>query len=167
MLAVFERFSFLYTVSKMCKWVFPEDHPFSRFISDFLLLHKVYTSLIIHVWFKYYCPALRILIVLLVFILGSGMVLLREKVVPRIATDWNMVADYLGFEEEDKRLIGEKFHHDPIKCCEQLLEDWVSGDKGVSPKSWTKLIEVLRKSEGLVAVIEEIVEDLAVAGVSM
>ncbi|XP_065900760.1 uncharacterized protein [Dysidea avara] len=97
----------------------------------------------------------------------SGMVLLREKVVPRIATDWNMVADYLGFEEEDKRLIGEKFHHDPIKCCEQLLEDWVSGDKGVSPKSWTKLIEVLRKSEGLVAVIEEIVEDLAMAGVSV
>ncbi|XP_065900750.1 uncharacterized protein [Dysidea avara] len=95
----------------------------------------------------------------------SEMVLLREKVVPRVATDWNVVADCLEFEEEDKRLIGEKFHHDPIKCCEQLLEDWLFGDKGVSPKSWSKLIEVLRKSEDLVAVTEEIVEDLAVAGV--
>ena len=60
-----------------------------------------------------------------------------------------MVADCLEYEEEDIKLIREKCHHDLIKCCEQLLEDWPSGDKGISPKSWSK--EVLRKSEDLVA----------------
>jgi len=92
------------------------------------------------------------------------MVLLCKIVVPRIATDWNMVADCLEFEEE-KKLIGEKCQYDPVKCCEQLLENWLSGDKGVSPKSWSKLIEVLRQSKSLTATTEQIIEDLAVAGV--
>ena len=93
------------------------------------------------------------------------MVLLCEIVVPRIAANWNMMADCLEFGDEDKRLIGEKCQYDPVKCCEQLLENWLSGDKGVSPKSWSKLIEVLRQSKDLTATTEQIIEDLAVAGV--
>jgi len=92
------------------------------------------------------------------------MVLLQKIVVPKIAADWSLVADCLEYEEKDKKLIGEKCHHDPIKCCEQLLEDWLSSNRGVFPKSWSKLIEVLKKSKGLVAIIEDIVKDLGVEG---
>jgi len=93
------------------------------------------------------------------------MVLLCEIVVPRIAANWNMMADCLEFGDEDKRLIGEKCQYDPVKCCEQLLENWLSGDKGVSPKSWSKLIEVLKEIRCLRGAAEKILKELEEAGV--
>ena len=86
-------------------------------------------------------------------------------VIPRIAADWSLVADYLEYEVEDKKLIREKCHHDPLKCCVELLEDWLSSDKGVFPKSWSRLIEVLRQIKSLTWTTEKIVKDLAEAGV--
>jgi len=91
--------------------------------------------------------------------------ILHEVVIPRIAADWSLVADYLEYEVEDKKLIREKCHHDPLKCCVELLEDWLSSDKGVSPKSWSRLIEVLRQIKSLTSTTEKIVKDLAKAGV--
>ena len=91
--------------------------------------------------------------------------LLHEIVVPRIAADWSMVADYLEYELEFKRLIREKCRDNPQKCCVELLEDWLTSSRGVSPKSWSKLIEVLREITSLTATTEKIVRDLAAAGV--
>ena len=91
--------------------------------------------------------------------------LLHEIVVPRIAADWSMVADYLEYELEYKRLIREKCRDNPQKCCVELLEDWLTSSRGVSPKSWSKLIEVLREITSLTATTEKIVRDLAAAGV--
>ena len=91
--------------------------------------------------------------------------ILHEVVIPRIAADWSLVADYLEYEVEDKKLIREKCHHDPLKCCVELLEDWLSSDKGVFPKSWSRLIEVLRQIKSLTSTTEKIVKDLAKAGV--
>ena len=91
--------------------------------------------------------------------------LLHEVVIPRIAADWSLVADYLEYEVEDKKLIKEKCRDDPLKCCVELLENWLSTDKGVSPKSWSKLIEILRQIKSLTSTTEKIVQDLAKAGV--
>ena len=91
--------------------------------------------------------------------------LLHEIVVPRIAADWSIVADYLEYELEDKKLIREKCNNDPLKCCVELLEDWLSSDKGVSPKSWSRLIKVLKEITSLTATTKKIVQDLAKAGV--
>ena len=93
------------------------------------------------------------------------MKLLHQRVVPRIAAKWHVVAIYLGYEVEYKQLIKEKCFHDPEKCCIELLEDWISHDRGVTPKSWSKLIEVLREIKYLKATTEKIVEDLAKDGV--
>ena len=93
--------------------------------------------------------------------------LLHEIVVPRIAADWNIVADYLEYEVEYKRVIKEKCHDDPMKCCVELLEDWLSSDRGVTPKSWSKLIEALKGIKTLKATTEKIIEDLEKAGVFM
>ena len=91
--------------------------------------------------------------------------ILHEVVIPRIAADWSLVADYLEYEVEDKKLIRKKHCNDPLECCVELLEDWLSSDRGVSPKSWSKLIEVLRQIKSLTSTTERIVEDLAKTGV--
>ena len=91
--------------------------------------------------------------------------LLHEVVIPRIAADWSLVADYLEYEVEDKKLIREKCHHNPLKCCVELLEDWLTSEKGVSPKSWSKFIKVLRQIKTLTSTTEKIVQDLVKAGV--
>ena len=90
--------------------------------------------------------------------------LLHEIVVPRIAAKWSMVADYLEYEVEYKHLIKEKCYHDPERCCVELLEDCLTS-KGISPKSWSKLIEVLKEIRSLKATTEKIVEDLEKAGI--
>ena len=91
--------------------------------------------------------------------------LLHEIVVPRITADWSMVADYLEYEVEYKQVIKEKCHNDSRRCCVDLLEDWLSSDRGVSPKSWSRLIQALKEIKHLTAITEMIVEDLAKAGV--
>ena len=96
---------------------------------------------------------------------GPAMRLLHEIVVPRIAADWSIVADYLEYEVEYKQLIKERCQNDPMKCCMELLEDWLSSNRGVSPKSWSRLIEALKGIKSLTASTKEIVQDLAKAGV--
>ena len=91
--------------------------------------------------------------------------LLHEIVVPRIAADWSIVADYLEYEVEYKQVIKERCHSDPERCCVELLEDWLSSDRGVSPKSWSRLIEALKGIKSLTATTEKIIQDLANAGV--
>ena len=91
--------------------------------------------------------------------------LLHEIVVPRIAADWSKVADYLEYEVEYKRVIKERCHHDPERCCVELLEDWLASDRGVSPKSWSTLIEALKGIKNITATTEKIIKDLEKAGV--
>ena len=91
--------------------------------------------------------------------------LIHEIVVPRIAADWSIVADYLEYEIEYKQVIKEKCHNDPMKCCVELLEDWLSSDRGVSPKSWSRLIEALKGIKSLTAATEMIIQDIAKTGV--
>jgi len=96
---------------------------------------------------------------------GPAMRLLHEIVIPRIAANWGKVADYLEYEVEDKKLISKKCCNNSERCCVELLEDWLSSDRGVSPKSWSKLIEVLKQIKNLTAITEEIIRDLEKAGV--
>ena len=91
--------------------------------------------------------------------------LLHEIVVPRIAAKWSIVADYLKYELEYKQLIREKCRDDPERCCVELLEDWLTSNRGVSPKSWSKLIDILREIKSLKATTEKMVEDLTTVGV--
>ena len=93
--------------------------------------------------------------------------LLHEIVVSRIAADWSIVADYLEYEVEYKQVIKERCQNDPMKCCVELLEDWLSSDRGVSPKSWSRLIEALKEIKSLTAATEMIMQDLANAGVAI
>jgi len=48
-----------------------------------------------------------------------------------------------------------------------LLEDWLSSQRGVSPKCWRVLIKVLREIKVLMSAAEKIEEDLLSAGVEI
>ena len=93
--------------------------------------------------------------------------LLHEIVIPRITADWNIVADYLEYEVEYKRLIKERCQNEPVKCCVELLEDWLSSDRGVSPKSWQTLIKALRGIKSLTVETEKIIQDLQEVGIAI
>jgi len=95
------------------------------------------------------------------------MKLLHEAVVPRIAAHWSLVADFLEYELEYKQVIMKKGHYDPMDCCIILLEDWLSSNRGVSPKNWSKLVEVLNEIRCLKGVTEKILKELEEAGVFM
>jgi len=93
------------------------------------------------------------------------MKLIHDIVVPRIAAHWNLVADYLEYELEYKQVIKKQGRDNPMDCCVILLEDWLSSNKGVSPKSWSKLIEVLTEIKSLKSTTEKIIKDLAETGI--
>ena len=93
------------------------------------------------------------------------MKLLHEIIVPKIAASWNTVADYLEYELEYKQIIRKQGHDNPVDCCVILFEDWISSNRGVSPKTWSKLIDVLEEIKDLRAVTDKIVQELQQSGV--
>ena len=95
------------------------------------------------------------------------MKVLHKVVIPRIAAKWSMVADYLEYELEFKQVINLRGHQDPLHCCDHLLQDWLGSDRGVSPKSWSTLIGVLRQIESIAGTVEKIVEDLKQQGIDV
>ena len=62
-------------------------------------------------------------------------------------------------------MIRKQGRDNPIDCCVILLEDWLSSDRGLSPKTWSKLIEILKEIKCLKGTIETVIEDLEEAGV--
>ena len=95
------------------------------------------------------------------------MKLLHEIVIPKIASKWDMVADYLEYEIEFKELINVQCKENPLRCCVYLLEDWLTNDRGVSPKTWSSLIGALQQIRGLTAMTENIVLELKQQGIDI
>ena len=95
------------------------------------------------------------------------MKLLHEIVIPKIASKWDMVADSLEYEIEFKDLINVQCKENPLRCCVYLLEEWLTTDKGVSPKTWSTLIGALRQIRVLTAATENIVLELKQQGIDV
>ena len=64
-----------------------------------------------------------------------------------------------------KNLINKTNRGLPRDCCTALLEDWITTDNGVKPKTWEKLIEVLSEISSLAMVAKEIKQCLYQEGV--
>lgn len=95
------------------------------------------------------------------------MKLLHEIVIPKIAARWRMVADYLEYQIGFKEIIEVDCHHKAMDCCAYLLQDWLVNNRGVSPKSWSTLIRVLREIKPLAGTVEKIVEELQQQGIDV
>ena len=81
-------------------------------------------------------------------------------VVPRVAAHWNNVAYNLDFSIPTVKIISKKFPNDPVSCCEELLEQWLSSSEGTQPKTWSTLLMSLKHMDHLRAAVEEIEKEL-------
>ena len=53
-----------------------------------------------------------------------------------------------------------------MECCKALLEDWLSSDRGVKPKTWKNLLGAIGEVEELEPVLDEIKKGLKSEGVT-
>ena len=70
---------------------------------------------------------------------------MHKVVIPEVSHCWRTIADYLEYPLAKKKEIEERQHGDPRKCCAELMEDWLSSDRGVGPRTWDKLMSVLKE----------------------
>ena len=85
---------------------------------------------------------------------------IHKIVVPNVSYCWKKVADFLEYSIAKKKEIDERQRGDPTKCCVELLEDWISTDNGVEPKTWSKLLSVLKDIRELTSASSLIEEHL-------
>ena len=81
---------------------------------------------------------------------------LHQLVIPRVAAEWRTVADYLEFKLPSIKIIEEQYRSDPVKCCTKLFRQWLSGDYGVGPRTWSTLMKTLKEIKQLSAVTKQI-----------
>ena len=86
----------------------------------------------------------------------ANMKLLEKHVIPRVCAEWETVAAYLEYTIPMKKMISRTNRGLPRECCTALLENWISSDNGVKPKTWEKLIEVLSEISSLAMVTKQI-----------
>ena len=71
------------------------------------------------------------------------------------------MASSLRLDKNHIALVKEKCRGDQKKCCVEMIENWISSDKGLSPKTWPVLLQAIsRTSPELVAVASDIKEAL-------
>ena len=89
---------------------------------------------------------------------------MHKVVIPEVSYCWRTIADYLEYPVAKKKEIEERQHGDPYKCCAELMEDWLSSDRGVGPKTWHKLVSVLREVRELSSSVSAIEQCLLKEG---
>ena len=85
---------------------------------------------------------------------------LLDVVIPVIKAEWEDVGHRLRFGIHEIDTIDEKHKSDPYKCCRELLKDWLRSNRGVNPKNWCTLINVIGKIPHLTAAKETIIKEL-------
>ena len=88
-----------------------------------------------------------------------------KHVIPRISAEWDTVAAFLDYSTAMKNTIDKANRGLPRECCTELLENWITTDNGVKPKTWEKFVEVLSKISQLAMVTKEIKQCLYQEGV--
>ena len=74
---------------------------------------------------------------------------MHKVVIPEVSYCWRTIADYLEYPVAKKKEIEERQRGDPRKCCAELMEDWLTSDREVGPKTWDQLVSVLKEVEEL------------------
>ena len=87
------------------------------------------------------------LLLLLISFTEPNMKWMHKVIIPKVSYCWRKIADYLEYPLEKKKEIYERQRGDPCKCCAELMEDWLASDRGVKPKTWHKLVSVLKEVE--------------------
>jgi len=89
---------------------------------------------------------------------------MRKVFIPNVCHCWREVADYLDYSTAKKKEIEERQRGNPSKCCIELMEDWLTSDRGVAPKTWHTLVSVLKDISELSSVSHSIEQQLVKEG---
>ena len=76
-------------------------------------------------------------------------------VIPKIKAEWEKVAYYLRYDVATVKAFKED-GCDTEKCCIKLFEDWLTSPHGVTPKTWSKLLERIKTIDSLKTASEDI-----------
>ena len=84
------------------------------------------------------------------------MKLINDIIVPKVSAYWHVVLVYLEYDVAFKKELEKKHKGDPRQCCTTLFEDWITSSRGVFPKTYRKLLDVLNQIPELVNAAAEI-----------
>ena len=84
------------------------------------------------------------------------MKLINDIIVPKVSAYWHVLLYKLEYDIAFKKELEKKYKGDPRQCCTVLFEDWVTSSRGVGPKNYDKLLEVLDCVPELVGATAEI-----------
>ena len=84
---------------------------------------------------------------------------LSKYVIPKIAHEWETVADFLDYDINTTKVITVDCR-DAKKCCDRLFRDWLTTNHGASPKTWGTLLTALKETDLLATAVSEIEKDL-------
>ena len=90
---------------------------------------------------------------------------IMKIVLPQIKSEWKYVATSLRYPPADVKAF-EKDSHDVKECCYNLFTDWLSTNRGVTPKTWGRLIERIEDVDNLQDAVKKIKEEVAKLEVS-
>ena len=89
------------------------------------------------------------------------MKLIRKLVIPKILSHWESLADSLQLEASYIAEVKKRCGGDQKKCCIDMIESWISSDRGVDPKTWPVLLQAIaRTSPELASVANNTKEEL-------
>ena len=96
----------------------------------------------------------------------NDMRLLYKIVIPKISAHWDVVLANLEYDLAFKQELDRKYRGNPRECCTALLEDWISSNRGISPKTFTKLLEVLCTINDIAPFMRDIIDGLKKEGIA-
>ena len=97
----------------------------------------------------------------------TDMKLLYKLVIPKISAYWDVVLANLEYDLAFKQELDRKYRGNPRECCTALLEDWISSDRGISPKTFTKLLEVLCTIYDIAPCMRDVIDGLRKEGIDV
>ena len=97
----------------------------------------------------------------------TNMRLLYKIVIPKISAHWDVVLANLEYDLAFKQELDRKCRGNPRERCTALLEDWISSNRGISPKTFTKLLEVLCTINDIAPFMRDIIDGLKKEGIAI
>ena len=97
----------------------------------------------------------------------TDMRLLYKIVIPKISAHWDVVLANLEYDLAFKQELDRKYRGNPRECCTALLEDWISSNRGISPKTFSKLLEVLCSINDIAPFVRNIMDELRKEGIAI
>ena len=86
---------------------------------------------------------------------------LIKTVIPKVKAEWRNLGYSMGFKIEDIRALEtDASLRNPESQCQKLFENWLSGARGCTPKTWGKLLERIEAVDILSSAAETIKKEL-------